>query len=182
MSGAGPKDQRMNNLVTTLVFLRRSGADGDDEILLAMKKRGWGAGLWNGAGGKLQPDESAEQAMIRECEEEIAVIPLAYTKVAEHDFVLPQEDGADEDNTDAAATRHIFTHTYLCTEWQGEPAETEEMAPQWFKITDIPYHQMWQDDRDWLPLVLDGKKLRTVFTFSAENQLISQQITEVNGL
>ena len=45
----------------------------DDEILLAMKKRGFGAGRWNGVGGKVEPGESIEEGAIREMEEEIGV-------------------------------------------------------------------------------------------------------------
>jgi 8-oxo-dGTP pyrophosphatase MutT (NUDIX family) len=37
-----------------------------DEVLMAMKKRGFGVGKWNGTGGKLQPGETVEEAMIRE--------------------------------------------------------------------------------------------------------------------
>ena len=44
----------------SLLFLRR-----EDEILLAMKKRGFGKGRWNGVGGKVEVGESIEQAMIR---------------------------------------------------------------------------------------------------------------------
>ena len=44
----------------TLLFLVR-----DDQILLAMKKRGFGEGRWNGVGGKVEKDETVEQAMIR---------------------------------------------------------------------------------------------------------------------
>ena len=45
----------------------------DDEILLAMKKRGSGVGKWNGVGGKVKIGESAKQAAIREMNEEIGV-------------------------------------------------------------------------------------------------------------
>lgn len=150
---------------TTLLFLRRNG-----EVLLAMKKRGHGIGFWNGVGGKLDPDETIEQAMVRECQEEIGVTPTAYHKVAEHDFLMHT---ADE------GTWHMYTHTYLCDDWNGNPTETDEMAPKWFPIGSIPYDDMWQDDRYWLPQVLSGKLLKTLFTFDANNTLLTQKITEV---
>ena len=40
--------------LVTLLFLRRDG-----QILLAMKKRGFGEGKWNGVGGKVEPGETA---------------------------------------------------------------------------------------------------------------------------
>lgn len=152
----------MQPLICTLVFLIRN-----DEILLALKKRGFGEGLWNGAGGKIEAGESVEQAMIRECQEEIGVTPTEYEEVALHLF----------DYT--ANKQTIQVHAYLCTEWLGEPMESEEMLPQWFTLKNIPYAKMWADDIEWLPLVLSGKKLHTHFTFGENNQLIASKIHEV---
>ena len=54
--------------LSTLCFLIE-----DDRILLAMKKRGFGEGKWNGVGGKVNEGETVEAAAIRETEEEIGV-------------------------------------------------------------------------------------------------------------
>lgn len=43
----------------------------DDEVLLAMKKRGFGVGKWNGVGGKQDPGEDIVDTAIRESQEEI---------------------------------------------------------------------------------------------------------------
>ena len=43
--------------------------------------------------------------------------------------------------------------------------ETEEMKPQWFNFSDIPYEQMWSDDKYWLPILLAGKKFKGNFLF-----------------
>ena len=47
------------------------------QILLAMKKRGFGEGKWNGAGGKVETGETIIQAASRELGEEtgIEIIP-----------------------------------------------------------------------------------------------------------
>lgn len=153
---------------TTLLLLRRG-----DEVLLAMKKRGFGAGRWNGVGGKLDPGETIEQALVRECQEEIGVTPTSYHKIVEHDFIL---------NSNQPDEWHMYCHTYLCDEWEGKPVETEEMAPKWFKVSDIPYDDMWQDDNYWMPQAFDGKLLRTTFTFDADDNLLTQQVTEVESL
>lgn len=144
----------------------------DDEILLAMKKRGFGEGLWNGAGGKPDLGETIEQAMIRECQEEISVTPTRYEKVAIHTFEM--EDNEHYDTIEA--------HVYLVTEWTGKPTESEEMAPQWFNKTDIPYDQMWQDDILWLPLVLRGNKLESTFVFDENDQMKKASLTIVDQL
>jgi mutator protein MutT len=151
--------------ICTLLLLRR-----DDEILLAMKKRGFGADRWNGVGGKLDSGETIEQALIRECQEEICVTPVTYEKVAVHDFIFP--DG----------TPDMQVHAYIATEWQGEPTETEEMAPKWFKISDIPYAHMWQDDIVWLPQVLLGKKIACSFTFDENDLMKAASMTIMDKL
>ena len=50
----------LGNKVLTLVFIRRQG-----EILLGYKKRGFGAGKWNGFGGKVEAGETIEEAAER---------------------------------------------------------------------------------------------------------------------
>jgi mutator protein MutT len=139
---------------TTLLFLVR-----DDEILLAMKKRGTGVNKWNGVGGKVGPEESVETAAIRECEEEIGVTPLHLEKVAELDFQIPTQQF------------HNFAHVYFCRQWQGEPTESEEMAPSWFPVAEIPYDEMWADDQHWLPRVMAGERLRGWFVFDEHEEV-----------
>jgi 8-oxo-dGTP pyrophosphatase MutT (NUDIX family) len=149
----------------TLLFLLR-----DDEILLAMKKRRYGAGKWNGVGGKADPGETALQAAIRECEEEICVTPLSPKLMGKITFF----DRADP----------TFGHdcrVFTATEWQGEPTETDEMRPQWFKRQNIPYNQMWPDDEYWLPLMLDGKLFTGTVTVDVD-KLVSHDIKTVTSL
>ena len=160
-----PADSKLTRyrwVICTLLFLLRN-----EEILLAMKKRGFGSGRWNGVGGKVETNETIEQALVRESQEEINVTPLKFHKVAVHDFTFP--DG----NSD------MLVHAYLCTKWEGTPVETEEMAPRWFKLTDIPYDEMWPDDRYWMPLVLQGKLVEATFSFDAEDNMLAYRIDEV---
>ena len=157
----------MSDVRRTLLFL----VD-DDRILLAMKKRGFGVGLWNGVGGKIEAGETLEDAVVRECQEEICVTPITYHKVAELDFCGSSTDEG----------WHMFVHAYVCSSWNGTPQETEEMAPKWFKKSDIPYDQMWQDDKYWLPLVLAGKTVSGTFTFDANDVLLTHELREVPSL
>lgn len=149
----------------TLLFLTR-----DDEILLAMKKRGHGEGKWNGVGGKLEAGETVEQALIRECQEEIGVTPIDYWRVAEHDFTQ---------DADTAEPWNLRAYAYLCDDWEGEPTESEEMQPRWFKLDNIPYADMWEADRSWLPLVLGKKVVKGTYVFDSNNRLVEHSIEEV---
>ena len=136
----------------------------NDEILLAMKKRGFGVGKWNGVGGKVDPekDKSILEATIRETQEEIGVRASNLEKVAILKFRFPYKEEWNQD-----------VHIYLTRNWDGEPLESEEMAPKWFKIKDIPYSEMWADDKFWLPHVLDGKKVEGEFVFR-EGEIIDK--------
>ena len=147
----------------TLLFLQREG-----EILLAMKKRGFGVDKWNGVGGKVEEGETYEAAAIRECQEEIGVTPRSLKKVGELHF------------HDLPDTEH-YCHLYTTTDWEGEPIETEEMSPQWFAQSDIPYSKMWPDDEIWMPLVLENKLFKGVVTID-DNKVTEQEITEVASL
>jgi len=148
----------------TLLFLQREG-----EVLLAMKKRGFGEGKWNGVGGKLEPRETPMQAAIRECEEEIGVTPHDLRKMCELDFYLTYDPDFNH-----------FAHIFTTNTWDREPHETEEMRPQWFKYNAIPYNQMWGDDKFWLPELLAGKRFRGTYTLDADDIVVHSQTNTVN--
>lgn len=156
----------MNTKTLSLLFLKREG-----EVLLAMKKRGFGEGRWNGVGGKVEEGESVENAMIRETQEEIGVTPTVYQKVADIRF--------DEYFKGEPTIMHV--HVFVASEWAGEPVETEEMAPKWFAENEIPYEKMWSDDPYWLPSVVEGKKLSADFKLDENDAIVSHEVKEVVG-
>lgn len=138
-------------LVTVLFLIK------DDRILLAMKKRGFGTGKWNGVGGKVDAGETVTAAAIRECQEEIGVTPLKPQLVGKLKFYEKADPNFGH-----------YAHVFVAREWQGEPIETEEMRPQWFGIQDIPYQDMWVDDELWCPLMLDGKLFEAAITLDGD--------------
>ena len=144
----------------TLLFLLR---DDTQEICLAMKKRGFGAGKLNGVGGKVGEGESVEAATVREAKEEIGVDidPKALVAVAEIAFHFDSKPDWD-----------LYCHIFFTRMWAGEPTESEEMAPEWFDQGDIPFERMWVDDKYWLPLVLRGDYVKAEFTFTSDGSQI----------
>lgn len=154
-----------NRQKTTLLFLRR-----EDEILLAMKKRRFGEGKWNGVGGKVDEDESIEEAAIRECQEEVGVRALSLAHVADlHFFQEPETH----------PTMNSDCTVFLCHSWEGEPVETEEMLPKWFNVSRIPYDEMWTDDRLWLPRVIEGERIKGEFIFDQNDNFISHEVARL---
>jgi 8-oxo-dGTP pyrophosphatase MutT (NUDIX family) len=128
-----------------------------------MKKRGFGAGRYNGVGGKVEGEETIEDAVKREAYEEIGVTVTEITKCGELTFTFPHKEGWNQ-----------LVHVYLAYTWQGDIVETEEMNPSWFKVADVPYKEMWPDDIFWLPNVLTGSTVKARFTF-AEGDVITDQ-------
>lgn len=145
----------------TLIFLVKKSGGAITEICLAMKKRGFGTGMWNGVGGKVEGDESLEMAAAREAQEEIGVAVGPLTKVAEIAFFhVPKPEWNQ--------TMHVYT----AESWSGEPTEGEEMKPQWYTVDTLPYDSMWPDDAIWVPKVLAGEFVRGEGRF-AENMQIT---------
>lgn len=136
----------------TLCFLIKGS-----QLLLAMEKRGFGEGKWNGYGGKLAAGETIEAAALREMAEEIGVRAAAQNleKAATLRFYFKNHQAWNQQ-----------VHVYIVRQWSGEPAESEEMRPRWFAFEDIPYGEMWVDDKLWLPQVLQGKRVEAEFYFN----------------
>lgn len=144
----------------TLVFLVNN-----DKVLLAMKKRGFGKDRWNGVGGKLKENETVREAATREAKEEIGVGIKKLQKVATLDFYFAPNRDWDQK-----------VIVFLVNDWNGEPVETEEMAPKWFDIQKLPYKKMWIDDIYWLPLVLKGQKIKGEFLFGENDSLLDYKV------
>ncbi|HAE36521.1 MAG: 7,8-dihydro-8-oxoguanine triphosphatase [Candidatus Nomurabacteria bacterium GW2011_GWF2_35_66] len=127
----------------------------DGQVLLGMKTRKIGMGCWNGYGGGVDEGETIAECAIRELEEEVGLKAKFddLEKVAIVDFHNEKSDGS------------MFVsrvHFFLVKDWIGEPTETEDGAmvtPTFFDLTDLPYDKMMPADREFFPLILNGKKV-----------------------
>ncbi len=146
----------------TLCFLMRGTPS--YEILLGLKKTGFGAGKYNGFGGKIETGETVMYSAIREVKEEIGInlSEESLQKVARLTFVFPVDPTLDHD-----------VIVFLVTVWEGSPEESTEMKPYWFAVDNIPFGQMWQDDILWLPRVLAGERILGHFTFGVDNETVT---------
>ncbi len=140
----------------TLVFVVKNGS-----ILLIRKKRGLGAGKINGPGGRLEPGELPVDGAVREAQEELHITPLGLQYRGENLFQFV--DGYS-----------IHVHVFTANDYEGQPTETEEAAPLWFRLDAIPWDEMWEDDRLWLPLALEGVRFSARYIFEGERMLDHQ--------
>jgi 8-oxo-dGTP diphosphatase len=143
----------MTEMVTfaTLCYLRRG-----TKVLLQRKAPGlFGEGRWNAPGGKMRIGELPERAAAREMYEEtgLRVSGLLFNGIL--NFYLGELKELDQ-------TVFLFS-TRKST---GRLRESNEGELRWFSVDEIPYHEMWQDDHVWLPLVLDGRSFVGDFYFT----------------
>lgn len=152
-------------IITTLCIIHRPPF-----VLLGKKKRGFGAGKWNGFGGKVSPRETIEQAAHRELEEEAGVKAVELEKIGVLDFFF------------AHNSEVIRVHIFRAEDFQGPPRESEEMEPRWFKIEEIPFKEMWPDDVYWMPLFLERRRFTGNFHFDRDNRILRQSLKELNDI
>lgn len=146
-------------MIQTLILITK-----DKQILLGLKKRGFGMNRWNGFGGKMEPGETIEEAAKREVFEEIGLNISKLEEVGIINFSWTNKD------------LKIEMHIFKATDFTGQPEEGEEMKPQWFDFDKIPYKQMWPDDPYWLPLFLEGKKFAARFLFGDKDVIIEHEV------
>ncbi len=142
------------------------------KVLLGLKKRGFGEGRWNGFGGKLEENETLEESAKREVLKEVGI----EVKEIEKKGIITFEFQNDQET--------LEVHIFHVSKFEGELIESEEMKPQWFHIDEIPFEEMWADDKHWVPLFLEGKKFKGTFLFDAEkeNNIIKSELIEVKEI
>ncbi len=118
--------------------------DGDGRVLLAQRPPGKSmAGLWEFPGGKLNPGETPEAALIRELQEELGInvsasclAPFAFASHAYERF-------------------HLLMPLYLCRRWTGRPEGREGQALAWVRPMRLADYPMPPADLPLIPLLRD---------------------------
>lgn len=151
----------------TLCFLLRDGNSGP-EVLLGLKRTGFGTGKIVGIGGHVEPGETDGEAAVREVFEETGISVLL------------------QDLNDAGAVHFVFparpewnmsTRLFTARTWQGEPMDSDEVLPEWFRTDTLPVERMWQDADHWLPVVLEGGKVNIVVTLNDDNETVASSVS-----
>ena len=138
----------------TILFVIRA-----ESILLIRKKRGLGAGKINGPGGRVEPGETPQDCAIREIGEELAVEPIEPIRQI-GELLFQFADGYK-----------LHVHVFRADDCKGRPTESDEAIPLWTPLDDIPYDEMWADDKIWIPLLLEEVPFVGRFLFRGDAML-----------
>ena len=126
-------------------------------------------GFWNAPGGKIENGETPDQAAVREVKEETGLVLNKLEKSCFLEFYF----GHGKLRPDWTA--EVFTSS----DFEGELKESDEGRLRWFSKNELPIEQMWEDDRHWLPLLIQGIMFRGVFEFTEDSKkLVSFRIEE----
>lgn len=144
--------------------------DGQRCVLLGEKQRGLGDGKVVAPGGKLEPGETALDAMVRELQEEtgIELAPENLREVAIVNYTFPTQPSLSQ-----------RSHVFVADEVPGDPVDSDELRNWWCPVNDVPYERMWDDAKRWVPHVLDGATgLELNYTFGADlNTVVDERVT-----
>ena len=118
--------------------------DPDGRVLLAERPPGKSmAGLWEFPGGKVDPGESPEAALIRELKEELGIdtfasclAPLTFASHRYPDF-------------------HLLMPLFACRKWQGIATGREGQALAWVRPQDMRKYPMPPADLPLIPILRD---------------------------
>jgi 8-oxo-dGTP diphosphatase len=128
------------------------------------KKQGLGTGLINAPGGHIEEEETAQEAAIREMKEETGLSVSGLSLRGELRFQF--KDGMGE-----------RAYVFFADSHSGELKECDETRPFWIKKADFPFDKMWEDDKLWLPVALEGKHFLGSFIFDGQKMLDHNLIT-----
>lgn len=127
-----------------LLVVAAALVDADRRVLIAQRPEGKAmAGLWEFPGGKVEPGETPEAALIRELEEELGVTTqtacLAPVSFASHSY----------------EKFHLLMPLYVCRKWQGIPAPKEHIALKWVRPQGLRDYSMPPADAPLIAALCD---------------------------
>lgn len=142
----------------------------EGKILLQRKAKGrFGEGKWNMPGGKLKDGETCFDAVKREVLEETGLKVEKLSEVGKVNFFF-------ENSNEPVWVVHIFSAKIF----SGTEMPSEEGLLEWFDLKNLPFNEMWPDDRYWYPMLLSGKRFEGDFHYTKGfEKLLNYRLREI---
>ncbi|MGI0100392.1 MAG: NUDIX domain-containing protein [Candidatus Micrarchaeaceae archaeon] len=134
---------------------------GGSNILLIKPDEGINKDKWNAPGGKIDKNENHAKAAMRHVFQQTG---LFVNKVFYNGTIRLFLNGKNEYS--------YRMHIYSTKLFSGDLKPNIKGEAKWFASADIPYYEMWADDKYWLGLVLQGKEFNADFFFDEKNEKI----------
>ena len=125
---------------TSLTVVAAALVDGEGRVLLQQRAEGRQmAGLWEFPGGKVEPGERPEEALVRELREELGIDVAS-------DALAPAAFASAE-----LGDRHLLLLLYICRSWTGEPEALDAAMLQWVRPVEMRALPMPPADKPLIP-------------------------------
>ena len=125
-----------------LIVVAAALVDRDGRLLVQQRPEGLSmAGLWEFPGGKLEPGETPEAALIRELDEELAID-------VDHACLAPACFASE-----ALDDKHLLLLLYVCRKWRGTPVAQHASALRWVRRFELPGLPMPPADKPLIGLL-----------------------------
>ncbi len=116
----------VNSGAAGLFVVAAALVDRDGRLLVQQRPEGTPmAGLWEFPGGKIEPGETPERALIRELAEELAID-------VDHACLAPACFASD-----MIGDRHLLLLLYVCRKWRGTPVAQHASALRWVRPVEL---------------------------------------------
>lgn len=148
---------------------RDAGRDGGRQVLLGLKRTGFGTGRVVALGGKIDGQETAREAAVREVAEEsgIDLVPAEVRAAGSITWQFP-----------AQPAWNMAASLFAADAGDATAVPCEEIEPRWYGVGAIPWQDMWQDAPHWIPTLLAGRPVQARIVMATDNEGVAVAVVD----
>jgi 8-oxo-dGTP diphosphatase len=155
--------------VAGTIDVRTGSADDATQVLLGLKRTGFGAGRVVALGGKIDGAETEVEAVVREIAEEsgIHLLPAELREAGRISWSFP-----------AHPAWNMVATLFTADAGDRSAVAGEEIEPRWYAVGGIPWQEMWKDAPSWVPAVIGGRRIDARIVMSGDGEQVASAVVE----